>query len=208
MLSALVSSLLQVLALTGVAFLAYLPVRRAAPGFRAWVGLTAPQGRTLLEGLGLGLVGALAMMLLFSLPGFRELAGGPNTVAGKLRAAGPSASTLVQLVLYAVVQTALAEEIFFRGFLAKRLIGWLGFPAGSIVQALLFGALHLLLFVGAGEGAFSPARAAGVAGVTTLLGWALAALNETRGNGSILPGWTAHAVVNLLTYAVLAFRPW
>ena len=38
--------------------------------------------------------------------------------------------------------------------------------------------------------------------------WGLpGAVNERRGNGSILPGWWAHALTNLVAYGVLAFGP-
>jgi membrane protease YdiL (CAAX protease family) len=207
MLSALLSSVLQVLVLTGIAWLAWLAFGRRSGPFREWVGLFPPRGRTVLEGVGVGLLGAAALLALFLSPAFHAIAAGPNTPAGKLRAIDSPTVAAVSLVLYATLQTALAEEIFFRGFVAKRLIRWLGWVPGSVIQALLFGGLHLLLFAGPGAAAFSASRALAVLAITSVLGWALAWLNEKRGNGSILPGWAAHATVNLITYGVLVFGP-
>jgi membrane protease YdiL (CAAX protease family) len=58
----------------------------------------------------------------------------------------PSAFAII--VVVAFIQTGLAEELLFRGFMAKRLIALLGFQRGNALQALLFVAPHLLLFVG------------------------------------------------------------
>ena len=39
------------------------------------------------------------------------------------------------------------EEIFFRGFLLKRMQGKLGFLGANLVQSLLFGLIHALMFM-------------------------------------------------------------
>lgn len=60
---------------------------------------------------------------------------------------GRTFSVLLPVFLYAFIQTGLAEEIFFRGFLAKRLIHQFGMNIGNIIQALLFGMVHGLIFL-------------------------------------------------------------
>lgn len=51
------------------------------------------------------------------------------------------------MLLYAIIQTGLSEELFFRGFLLKRFAHTFGFQIGNILQSLLFGSIHgLMLF--------------------------------------------------------------
>jgi membrane protease YdiL (CAAX protease family) len=153
------------------------------------------------------LVVALAalMLLLLCVPGVREVATAPNTVPGRLRALGLSGQSVVLLALYALVQTALSEEILFRGFLAKRLITRLGFHRGNLVQSVLFGAMHLLLFAGPTGQPLSLPRAMAVVAFTSLIGWGLGYLNERAGNGSIVPSWWTHGLTNIVAYSTLAF---
>ena len=142
------------------------------------------------------------LLLLFNSPSIREVVTAPNTVIGRLRSYGFSGVTVALLGIKAFAQTSLSEEIFFRGFIAKRLISWLGFKWGNLLQALLFGLVHLLLFIGQ---AFSLPIAAGVVLFTGLGGWTSGFLNEQLGNGSILPSWWMHGLTNAITYGVLAF---
>lgn len=204
MISAVLSSVLQVLAFTAVPFAAYLATRRRARGFWSYLGLVRPERRTLALAAGLALVLAAAMLAVFSAPAFREMMTAPNTVTGRLSAQGLTGETALLILLYAGIQTSLSEEILFRGFLAKRLIARMGFRWGNGVQAVLFGSVHLLLFVGPAGPALTAARLVTLLATTSAAGWLLGWLNERRGNGSILPSWLAHAGMNLVTYSVLA----
>lgn len=204
MISLALSAALPLLVFTAVPFAAYLATRRRARGFRAYVGLYRPERRTLWYAAAVAAV-FTGVMLLIRAAHLDDLAAGPNTVPGRLRPLGSSATAFVALAPYAVVQTSLSEELLLRGFLAKRLAGALGFRTGNLLQAALFGALHLLLFAGPAGAAFTWARAAFIVASTGAAGWLLGAVNERRGNGSILPSWLAHAATNLTAYGVLAF---
>lgn len=205
MLTALLfSAVLQVLVVLAVAFVVHLIARRRARGFLAYVGLYRPERRSLAYATAVAAAFTLVMLLLFRAAHLESVATAPNTVAGRLRALGPSATAVAALVIYAVVQTSLSEEILFRELLAKRLIAALGFAAGNLIQAALFGGMHLPLFAGPGV-AFTWSRAAFIVGATGAMGWLMGAVNERRGNGSILASWWTHALTNLVAYRVLAF---
>lgn len=197
--------MLQFLVAAAVPFVTYVVTRRRARGFFAYVGLTAPTGRSIGAAAAVAVLFLGVMLVLFRTGPLHDFAVAPNTVAGRLRALGPSATTLAALAIYALLQTSLTEELLFRGFLAKRLIARLGFAAGNGVQALLFGLMHLLLFAGPGARAFSGGLAAAVVALTGSVGWLFGAVNERRGNGSILPSWGAHGLTNLVGYSLLAF---
>ncbi|HZW04979.1 MAG TPA: hypothetical protein VFF68_13685, partial [Anaerolineaceae bacterium] len=120
--SALFNAVFQTSFLTAVAFAYYAYKYRKSSGFFTWLGIIRPQARTLGYALLFTLVGILLWTLAFSLPGLREVAVAPDTVAGRLQAAGFSGVTLAVMLIEVFLQTALSEEIFFRGFLAHRLI--------------------------------------------------------------------------------------
>ena len=201
--NAIISAILQVLVFTAIPFFAYLIGHRRARGFFDSIGLRKPERRTMLYATILAAAFVLPVLVLLSLsPAIREVVTAPNTVIGRLRSYGFSGVTVALLCIKALVQTSLSEEILFRGFVAKRLISWLGFTLGNLLQALLFGLVHLLLFIGQ---EFSFVIAAGVVLFTGLGGWTSGYLNERVGNGSILPSWWMHGITNALTYSVLAF---
>ena len=98
-------------------------------------------------------------------------------------------------LIYSFIQTALSEEILFRGFILKRLSEKFGFTAGNILQGIIFGALHLIMVWGqvgllAGAAIFIyPIIAA------MLLGY----LNEKVASGSIYPSWIVHGLMNTVS---------
>jgi len=49
-------------------------------------------------------------------------------------------------LIIAWLKTSLAEEIFFRGFIGKRLIDRLGFLRGNGLQSVIFAAVHVAIF--------------------------------------------------------------
>ena len=201
--NAIISAILQVLVFTAIPFFVYLVAYRRVRGFFDYIGLRRPERRTMLYATLLAVAFVLPVLVLLSYsPSVREVVTAPNTVVGRLRSYGFSGVAVALLGLKALVQTSLSEEILFRGFVAKRLISWLGFTWGNLLQALLFGLVHLLLFVGQ---EFSFPIAAGVVLLTGLGGWTSGYLNERLGNGSILPSWWMHGLTNAITYGVLAF---
>ncbi len=206
MLDALLSALLQVVAFTAIPFFTYLATRRRAAGFMQYVGLITPPARAMAwaTALSVATLGVLALVLAL-FPDIRGALGGAGTAAGRLREVGPSALGIWLLLVGALIQTSLSEEILFRGFVAKRLIERLGFPRGNLLHAAIFALPHLALLL-------IPAARPTVAGAAGLflypctMALIIAYINERVGNGSIVPGWWAHALGNAGGYALLAFR--
>ena len=197
MLSSLISSIIQ-LGIVILLCLACYWIFGRKRGFAEFVGLKrAPPIVTLVAAI----IGATSAALLLTLPPMRAVAGGPGSVVAAEAAHGLSAGGVAALLIAAIFKTAAAEELFFRGLVAKRLINWLGFPLGNAIQALLFGAVHLLLLAVAKPNLVALGALVCFA---TLLGGLSGWLNERRADGSILPGFAAHAAANTLTYLVLA----
>lgn len=178
---------------------------RRRAGFLTWIGLILPGWRAIVAVI----AAALVLLPLFGLAYLYEplhaLASGPNSVAGRIAVLGPTPQAAAVIAVTAIFKTALAEELLFRGLIAKRVMNAFGFQIGNLVQASLFTGLHLsfLLLPGA-----PPADAILVALLALLifpLSWVIGWLNERLGRGSILPGWLLHALSNLVFYPVLAF---
>lgn len=198
MIDGLIGAVLQVGVVLIVCFVAWLIFGRRKASFRVWLGLTGAPPLLLLLCLVLGAAGA---WLLLQVPGVAALASGPGTVIAASTLNGVTAGTIVVLVVGAVFKTAFAEELFFRGLIGKRLYAGMGFWPGNLVQALLFGAVHLPLLLLPDAPRPTVLLMIGFVTVIALVsGW----LNERRAGGSILPGFALHGAGNLTTYLGLA----
>lgn len=164
--------------------------------FARWIGLYTPKlrasrTRALTAILAWVLVSLASIMLIGSL--------GEGVAASRFRGSGLAG--VVPVILHAVIQTGLSEEIFFRGFLSKRLIARFGFAVGNAVQAVLFGIVHVALFASS----VSPLPLVLIAVVTAASGWIMGWINEECASGSILPSWMLHSAANLVVGLGAAF---
>jgi len=205
MIAILITTLLQVLAYAFVPFLVYVVRHRKVKGFPAWIGFRRAPRRAWLIATAFTVVLAVPVLWMFSLPGLREMATGPGTSASYVRGAGGGINAIVLLLLIAWLQTGLAEEILFRGFVAQRLIDRLGFVAGNTLQALLFGVLHVVLYMGLAKSELPLYQMAVLFLVPGLIAFALGWLKVRAADGSILPGWWAHGLSNTLAVGIMAF---
>lgn len=161
---------------------------RRSLGFAAWIGLRAPQWhggwvRAVVAGLAWALASVTSVVLL------RSTSEG-TAVSGF---AGTGLAGVVPVLLHAVIQTALSEEILFRGFLGKRLISRFGSTIGNTAQAVVFGLMHVALFASF----VPPLPLALIGAVTAANGWITGWINEECAGGSIVPSWLLHATANL-----------
>jgi len=198
-----ISTLVQLAVLSLLPLTVFVAQRRTTKGFGHYLGLYRSPARA--NGLALLASLVLASCTLgaaLASPAIKLLLLDPRSTTGQLRLLGIGPTSVVLLLLTALGKTALAEELLFRGFVAKRLIAAWGFGAGNLAQAVLFGALHIGLFwtltnspLVLGFVFFGPAVGAAFAGY----------LNERLAGGSIIPGWISHGVANLVSYAVVGF---
>ncbi|HMQ89028.1 MAG TPA: CPBP family intramembrane metalloprotease [Flavilitoribacter sp.] len=199
----LIDSVLQVLAFSLIPFLVYLIAKKKVKGFFDYIGLKKSTARANVFAVLNTLVFlAPTLTLAFFNEAFKQILTDPGTITGQFRAMGFSIPTLIMILIVALAKTSLSEEIFFRGFVAKRLINWLGFSAGNILQAVIFGAIHLLLFVSVTS---NPLFLAFIFGFPALGAWISAYLNEKLAGGSIIPGWISHGLANTISYCVVGF---
>ena len=108
----------------------------------------------------------------------------------------------IPILLYAYVQTGLAEELFFRGFLLKRLVNKFGFGIGNNLQAGVFGVLHVILILSLATPGVFAIIAIWLA--TTGIAWSMGVVNERCAGGSIVPSWLLHGTSNVATVIIAA----
>lgn len=114
---------------------------------------------------------------------------------------GLGVRAIPSIIVYAAFNTALHEELFFRGFLLKRLIKILGFKRANIIQSFIFALLHGLIFHSY-VGTITLILIALFTGIVALL---MGKINELYSDGSILPSWIIHTLSNLFSGMCSAF---
>lgn len=118
--------------------------------------------------------------------------------------AGIGAAAILPALIQNFIANGVAEEILYRGFLCKRLCGKLGTAAGIVLQAVLFGLMHNVLYmlVGLDVGLWYHILTFVFTGMgALLLGW----LNEKIYNGSIIPSIVLHGAGNFIATMLVAF---
>jgi len=198
MFSQLLGSVITFIIIVGFCFLFYVAADRKSSGFLRYIGAYHANARAVSAAVLLAVPLAAAALFIFYHAGLQNLLLNVNTPAWGLRANGFGPHEVGRVLIYAWLGTALWEEIFFRGFLAKRLILILGFTGGNLAQSVVFGLVHVLLCL-AVKVPVPPAAYFAVFLIPALLAYLMVYLNEKMAGGSILPGYVLHALVNTIT---------
>ena len=148
MINVLISAILQVLLFAAIPFLVYLIKNKSPKGFLNYIGLKRSTKKANLLGLLVTIILVLPLLILIlTNEEFKRIMTNPESVTGKIKQMGIGVEAVVTILIAALVKTSLSEEIFFRGFLAKRLIAVTNFKTGNLIQAFIFGIIHTLLFL-------------------------------------------------------------
>jgi membrane protease YdiL (CAAX protease family) len=199
-----ISAILQVIAFSIIPFIFFLVRKDKNESFFQYLGLIKATRTSVVYVIGISLIFVLiGIGLTFVNEGWKQATLSPNSITGKIRLMGFSITSVTVLLIIALIKTSFSEEIFFRGFLAKKLIKKFGFKSGNFLQALIFGLVHLLLFGLLTEITFLPLTIILV--FSTLAGWMIGFIKVRYANGSIIPGWVAHGLGNTISYAIIAY---
>lgn len=199
LLNQMTSAVLQLLIFTSIPFLWYLFTQKRIRGFFQWLGIrTAPKPPVRIM-----ICILTGFFVTLFLPYLWLYQAGNLNYQGftfdAFRQTGWSVQTWSVILIWAVIQTSLSEEIMFRGFLCKRFCAKLGEKTGNVVQAVIFGMVHISAL---------PDKNIFAIGIIVLLtggiGYALGWLSLKKAQGSILYGWAIHATVNIIS-PVLVF---
>lgn len=190
-----VSSILQIVLFAIVPFIWWFVTARKHQKFSQWIGLKKIDGgkRTLIAivtvSIAFLVLGALTLYMI------RDI----DTATSEFSNLGVNA--IPAIVIYAAFNTAFPEEILFRGFLLKRMANQFDFNIANLIQALLFGLLHGVMFFSL----VGVIKAILIIIFTGAIAWFMGFINEKKSDGSIIPSWIIHTISNLFSGICAAF---
>jgi membrane protease YdiL (CAAX protease family) len=178
-----------------VSFIVYLIKNRKAKGFGKWMGLFIPK----IDDLKTKILKLILILIIFSVIPIViviniNIANDTNLAYQSIEG---GKFLFIGLIFKSLIQTALSEELLFRGLIGKRLVNILGYKKGNIVQSIIFGLVHCFAIITFGY----------KIGVIMIVIIAFTAyfygyLMYKVAKGSILLCWLAHGISNLLSFAI------
>ncbi len=203
MINETIGAILQIIILTLIPFLVYVIKKKSTKGFLRYIGLKKSTRKANCLAILACLLFAIPILILTLIStDFKEIMFNPTSVTGKFRQMGIGLNSIFILIIVAVFKTSFAEEILFRGFIAKRLISIMGYQKGNIIQSIIFGIIHTALFAMITTNIFFLLVIFTVPSVGAYIS---TYLNEKVGNGSIIPSWISHGLANILSYSIVGF---
>ena len=194
-LNILVGSVIQILVVGIIPFIWWLVAARKKVNFLTWIGL---KKFTRIKKVSTNAIIPTILFILLSLY-ILMISKDIETATSQFRGFG--ASGIAAVILYSFVQTSFTEEVFFRGFLLKRIAAKFGFYAGNIVQSILFALLHCVMFLSS-TGVLNLVIITLFTGIIAFL---FGIVNEKAAEGSILPSWCIHGISNLIPSLLALF---
>ncbi len=203
MIDELIGAVLQILVFSLIPFSVYLIRNKSAKGFLEYIGLKKSTSKANTLAVFACLLFATPMLILtLTSTEFKQIMLEPTSITGKFRLMGVGVESVTILLVVAVLKTSFAEELLFRGFIAKRLISVMGFLKGNLLQAFIFGIIHTALFAMITSNMMFLII---IFFIPSLGAYVSVYLNEKLGNGSIIPGWISHGLANILAYSIVGF---
>lgn len=191
----MVSAMAQVILFSLIPFVWWLITARKEQKFSQWMGLKKVTGdKKTAAAIVIVTVGFL-LCGVYTLYTLKDVETATSEFTGLGAAAIPA------ILVYAIFNTALSEELFFRGFLLKRMQNKFGFAVACTVQAVLFGLLHGAMFISL----VGIVKAVLIISLTAIFAGGMGYINEKKANGSILPSWLVHAISNIFSGLCAAF---
>ena len=105
---------------------------------------------------------------------------------------------IIPSLLTTLIANGLCEEVLFRGFISKRLCNKFGKNAGIIIQGILFGLLHNIIYILGGVNVSLQFHIV-LFIFTGMGGLLLGILDEKIYNGSIVPSVLLHGLGNFIS---------
>lgn len=194
-LNILVSSAVQIVVVGIIPFIWWLATARKKENYFTWIGL-----KKIKEVKKVG-IKAFTVFILFILLSLYLLLVTKNMETATSQFRGLGVSGIAGAIIYSFMQTAFTEEVFFRGFLLKRIGHKFGFYAGNIIQSILFALLHCVMFISL-TNLFNIVL---ITLFTGIIAYVMGYINEKEAEGSIFPSWCIHGGANLFSSMISLF---
>ena len=138
----ILGAVFQVLLFSLIPFIWWLITARKTTGFFNWIGLKRPK----VENKKPFIIWISILAFLFIGMTFMPMTIVDSSLTAANQFAGFGLMLLPAGFAWGIIATGLGEEILFRGFLGKRTISKFGFNIGNIIQAVVFGLMHGVIF--------------------------------------------------------------
>lgn len=194
----LTNSIIQIIIFSIIPFLWWLITSRKKMNFFEWIGLK--KVNNIKENKLFAWI--FSVLVLFLITSVFILYSLKNVNVASSEFTGLGIKSLPSILIYAIFNTSLPEEILFRGFLLKRIGNKFGFIVSNGIQSLLFGCIHGIMFFSA----IGILKSMLIILFTGIIGWIMGYINEKKANGSILPSLFIHAVANIFSGICYAFQ--
>ncbi len=194
----LLSSIIQIVFIGIIPFIWWLVTKRKQESFFNWIGLKKIKSEQLKQIIRKTLIVIIAFLLLSIYMIF--ITKDISTATSQFNGLGLKG--LMSAIIYSFVQTSFTEEIFFRGFILKRIKNKFGFTTANIIQSILFALLHCAMF-------FALTNIFNVILITLftgLIALEMGYINEKESEGSLYPSWCIHGVANFFSSIVEIFN--
>jgi len=193
----IISSIMQIILFALIPLIWWLVTARKKESFLKWIGLKKV-GK---ENKKSSIISMLVISLAYIIVSFITLYLVKDITTATSEFNGMGISALLPALVYAIFNTSLPEEILFRGFILKRIASKFGYMFANIIQSMLFGLLHGIMFFNV----LGVIKAIIIIIFTGVVAFAMGYINEKKANGSILPSWFIHALSNIFASIVAMF---
>lgn len=188
---------MQIVLFALIPFIWWLVTAKKEISFAQWIGMKKVERENRKDAAKMIVCTTIAFVLLSVF--ILYMLKGTETATADFR--GKGAAAFPAAFIYAFFNTAFPEEILFRGFLLKRLKNKFGFGIANVMQSILFGVLHGVMFFSL----VGIIKTLIVIVFTGAIAWLMGYANEEKANGSILPSWIMHGIANTVSAMVSMF---
>lgn len=195
-LNEVVSSIIQIILFALIPFIWWLISGLKQEKFTQWIGIKKVE-----ENKNKISIIVIATSVVFMLLGAVTLYVLKDVEMATSKFTGLGIPALPAIFIYAIFNTAFPEELFFRGFILKRISKKYGFICGNCVQSILFALLHSVMFFSI----VGIVKAILIAIFTGVIAYSMGYANEKIANGSIIPSWIIHSLSNIFSGICAAF---
>ena len=193
----IISSVMQIILFSLIPLIWWLITARKKESFFKWIGLKKIEK----ENKKSSVVNMLPIAISYLIVSFITIYLIKDIETATSEFAGMGISALLPALIYAIFNTALSEEILFRGFLLKRIASKFGYMIANIIQSTIFGLLHGFMFFNV----LGIVKTIVIILFTGIIAFAMGYINEKKANGSILPSCFIHALSNIFASIIAMF---
>ena len=195
--SKIISSIIEIILISFIPFIWWLISAKKKESFFNWIGLKRIKNKNKKSVL----INTIVILLVFMVVSILTLYMVKDIETATSEFKGLGISALLPALIYAIFNTSLPEELFFRGFLLKRLSNKFGFTIANVIQSIIFGLLHGIMFFSL----IVIVKAMIIILLTGIVAYAMGYINEKKANGSIFPSWIIHAISNIFASIIAMF---